>query len=704
MTDIYAFGPGWDLPATVQDNVRQVVQDWLTSHPSGDALVNQKLTALETGKADKTHTHTTAQVDGLAAALAAAGKVQSVLGKTGAITAQDFIDAGLNGSSGSLELQAAKDYTNTAVSTRVPFRLSGGQDLNTLTVTEDVLFTGVAGMMNAPDTSVGALQIRNASGNISQVWRPLVRTTPVAWARVKVGDSAWSEWNLTTPQGLAQPSSVSFNDMTVPGIYPIQNTSHAGMPVATVGTLEVLPATGLLLQRFTTWGYTQTVYMRSQLNSTSWSSWAKAPTPADISTINSGISGLDGRVTTLEEAAPTGDGGTGAEDFAAPTRTAVTAQPVEVESKAASAIIMSLSKDRSRGWNANTASVSETRDDGATWAQLTNSDGSNPFAGSTVESVRQLDNGELLVSNYSAADDRRYLWLSEGYNTGTMTFTKTLTARAPLIKFTSAWSQADHGRIVLVNEYGPKTGSQWSGRDVAPGENARHTYLSTDYGKTWTNVFDLNAYLTDVQGRATTDGQHLHGVAWDPYWDRIWVTFGDNMGGNGSNGILYSDDLGETWETAHYFADGADAPHQLVGIQPMPKCVLFYGDMGPDVVRIDRSEGRYKAGGYATPVAFDSTAAGKHLCQGFMRADRRGDDAPAIAAFSSEGTTAPSFAVATLDGYTFAEIWRDPADQAPGMGSRSIVGPTLRGKVIISSNDQKVSGQWSQITTDAPGY
>lgn len=595
------------------------------------------------------------------------------------------------------------------VANRVPFRVTTatvggvGVDLDTLTTTEDVLFTGAAGLLNAPDTSVGMMQVRNASGNISQVWRPLVRTTPVAWARVKAGANAWSRWSLTTPQGLTQPSSVSFNDMTGPGIYPIQNTSHAGMPVATAGTLEVLPATGLLLQRFTTWGYTQTVYMRSQLNSTSWSNWAKAPTPADISTINSGISGLDGRVTTLEEAPPT-EGGTGVEVFAAPTRAALTAQPASVVSKGAAAIIMSLSKDRSRGWNANTSSVSETRDDGATWAQLTNSDGSNPFAGSTVESVRQLDNGELLVSNYSAADDRRHLWLSEGYNTGTITFAKTLTARAPLIKFTSAWSQADHGRIVLVNEYGPKTGSQWGGRDVAPGENARHTYLSTDYGKTWTNVFDLNTYLIDVQGATSTDHQHLHGVAWDPYWDRIWVSFGDNSGGNGSNGIVYSDDLGETWETAHFYGSGTTPPHQVVGIQPMPKCVLFYGDMGPDVVRIDRSEGRYKAGGYATPVAFDSTAAGKHLCQGFMRADRKGDDAPALAAFSSEGATAPSFAIATLDGYDFVEIWRDPAGQASGMGSRSIVGPTLRGKVIISSNDQKVSGQWSQITTDAPGY
>lgn len=107
MADIYGFGPGWDLPATVQDNVRQVVRDWLTSHPSGDALVNQKITALETGKADRS------ELSGLDAKIESASLVKSVLGRTGAVTAQDFIDAGLNGSGGSLELQAAKDYTDT---------------------------------------------------------------------------------------------------------------------------------------------------------------------------------------------------------------------------------------------------------------------------------------------------------------------------------------------------------------------------------------------------------------------------------------------------------------------------------------------------------------------------------------------------------------------------------------------------------------
>jgi len=365
--------------------------------------------------------------------------------------------------------------------------------------------------------------------------------------------------------------------------------------------------------------------------------------------------------------------------------------------------MMSMSKDRMRGWNQNTSNISETLDDGETWTQINDKDGANPFTGATVESVRQLDNGELLVTCLRGSTSRREIWVSANLDVPTArTWARTYEARAPFIKFTSAWSQDDYGRIVLVNEYGPKTPT-WTGQPVSEGENARYTLLSTDYGVTWSTVFDLNNYLTNTQSRASVDNQHLHGVAWDPYWDRIWVTFGDNSGGNGSNGIVYSDDLGATWKTAHFYV-GTTPPHQVVGIQPMPKCVLFFGDMGPDVVRIDRSEGRSKTGGYATPVAWDSTAPGKHLCQGFMRARREGDDAPLFAAWSSEGATAPSFAVATLDGYTFKEIWRDPVDQPNGFGPRSIIGPTIRGKVIIASNDQKVAGMWSEIRAEAAGY
>lgn len=579
---------------------------------------------------------------------------------------------------------------------RVPVRVipPAGVDLNTLTKTEDVLFTGAAGLLNAPDTSVGMVQIRNGNGNISQVWRPLSRSTPVNWSRVKAGTAAWSPWSLLSATGLPPAPTVSFNDMRVPGSYSIQFTSHPDQPAPNVGTLEVVPSTGHVAQRFTTWENPQRVFRRRAINGTDWSVWTQDP-------MRSEISALAGRVTSLEDR----PGSTGTTDYAAPTRGALVPAPTTVTSKSGSQIMQVMSRDRLYGWSTGGSSVQETRDEGQTWVQINAAGGSNPFAGSTVESVRQLANGEILVTNYRGSTLRREVWVSRNYaDPATRTFVKTMDGRARSIKYTSAWSQSDHGNLVLINEYGPKTGLLWDNQEVLPGENARYTFLSTDYGQTWATVFDLNTYLTTQQGRATTDRQHLHGVAWDPYWDRIWVTFGDNSAGTGSNGIVYSDDFGSTWQTAHFHGESANAPHQLVGIQPMPKCVLFYGDMGPDVIRIDRAEGKRRADFYSTPVAYNSTSAGMHLCQSFMRAERPGDDAPALAAFSAEGATAPSFAVATLDGWSFVEIWRDSASQSPGFGARSIVGPTIRGRVIIGSNDLKAAGEWSQIVAPAPGY
>ncbi|WP_419404260.1 hypothetical protein, partial [Micrococcus sp. F3Y] len=71
-----------------------------------------------------------------------------------------------------------------------------------------------------------------------------------------------------------------------------------------------------------------------------------------------------------------------------------------------------------------------------------------------------------------------------------------------------------------------------------------------------------------------------------------------------------------------------------------------------------------------------STAAGapKHLCQGFYRGRREGDDAPALAAFSTEGGTGQDFIVATLDGWKFTEVWRGAATTPAGWGVRNPIG------------------------------
>ncbi len=362
-----------------------------------------------------------------------------------------------------------------------------------------------------------------------------------------------------------------------------------------------------------------------------------------------------------------------------------------------------LSADRTRVYTSLANPPRYSDDDGVTWTDLPAITG-----GVSVESTLLLDDGEMLVTGLVGAVSRRRVWRSEGLASGAPTWVQVLEAPLPGIKYTQAWSQSTHGRIVLVAEYGPKAGMTWPGFDgvVPEGGGAVRVNLSMDYGRTWRVIFNLADWVTTKGGRTNSDMQHLHGVAWDPYWDRIWVTYGDGMGGKGSNGVVYSDDLGASWHFAHHTPEGSQSSFQVVGIQPMPRCVLMFGDTTPAVMRIDRAHGKH-TGTYPVDVAHDSTAVGspKHLCQGFYRGRREGDDAPLLAAFSTEGGVGQDFIVATLDGYKFTEVWRGTTGTPAGWGVRNPVGPTIRGQFLAATNaNGGTTGQWATIRIPATGY
>lgn len=132
-------------------------------------------------------------------------------------------------------------------------------------------------------------------------------------------------------------------------------------------------------------------------------------------------------------------------------------------------------------------------------------------------------------------------------------------------------------------------------------------YITKDYGKNWDLIFcaddenmthfimpkakhlgDDNAFgvyptseLLDAETQldwdATGNGNvHIHGIAYDSWYDRIWICTGD--GGSLSNnvtGIWWTDDEGFTWRRI----GGKDVIHtQLMGIIPMENCVLFSSD------------------------------------------------------------------------------------------------------------------------------
>lgn len=377
---------------------------------------------------------------------------------------------------------------------------------------------------------------------------------------------------------------------------------------------------------------------------------------------------------------------------------ALKATTLTATSKLQSEIMVSMNRSRTRGWNCYSSTLKETQDEGTTWKTI------RTFVGEFVEAVLPLDNGELLVFAQINATAMRKVYRSTGYGTGAPSWSVVLNGSNPMVKFASSWGLSVHDNIVLANEYGPKSGYTWSGgtQIIAEGKNARYTYLSLDYGKTWRRIFDLNDWLTR-KGRSTK-GQHLHGVAWDPYWDRIWVNFGDNMSGAASNGIVFSDDGGATWQEAHFFS-GTNGT-QTVGILPLPKCVLFAGDVNPSgLLRISRSQNKIRSGHYNLELAYDAPSSlGMHLCQGICRVRWAGDNAPAYFGFCPDVVSGPSFVIATYDGYNVAEVWRDSGPRPGGSGIRNVVGPTLRGNLIVASADGRVAGKWSEFKGKAPYY
>lgn len=358
-------------------------------------------------------------------------------------------------------------------------------------------------------------------------------------------------------------------------------------------------------------------------------------------------------------------------------------------------ILNHLSKDRAVGWNVNGSTLRESFDAGRTWSSV------YTFTGENIESTLELDNGELLVST-AAAESYRKLYLSSGYRKGgSVTFANVLTSHAPSCKF-SPWGMFESGPMVLVNEYGPKAGYTWGGGSdvIAEGNNARYCWLSLDYGKTWKVIFDLNAYLP---GRL---GIHLHGVAYDKWWDRVWITYGDGThrsDGQGGSGTLYSDDLGLTWRVAFRLEPTDPIPasgtHQNVFIYPMDNFILFGTDCWPNgVQRIDRAHGKH-AGTYPIDVAFDidtETDRLAYLCHSVRRADSS-PNSILLFAFGCETLSKPSVLVGTRDGLSFKKLWVDSEAQPVGYGLRSAIGPTRTGELIARHDDRRVTGQWSEI-------
>lgn len=290
MADIYAFGPGWDLPATVQDNVKTLVDQHLADNPSGDALVNQKLTALESGKADKEHTHTTGQVTGLDASLnqlkidvSTAGAVKSVNGQTGNVVvdstnvlSQDGFVRGRGVLPNGADLNAYRNATDVGV-----WELSQSYTYSNCPL--------------APN-SAGLLIVHQQRSIANQ--RVIKSGLPESWERSSASSSLWNAWSGLSVTQLAQGANL--DDLRVSNEYLIRNTTDAntmlgawptGIAKSAARISVRATSTGLVFQQMQTYGADPRLLIRSTAATTPspypFSDWkdATAPPPAPQATV-----------------------------------------------------------------------------------------------------------------------------------------------------------------------------------------------------------------------------------------------------------------------------------------------------------------------------------------------------------------------------------------------------------------------------------
>lgn len=534
--------------------------------------------------------------------------------------------------------------------------LGAADSLDTMNQPDDVgMWRALSTAQGLPMAVPGWVEIlwERGASRAAQTFTP---STPanvgVSFRRVWA-NSAWTGWQQAGWGSTTITSSDDLNDYTTPGLFKIGSLYAANTPFPSISSLVVTNAGGSVIQTVTSTEHVPRTVTRTKTGDM-WSSWVEQGRQVD-------------RRMTWD------------------------AKTLESESWTTPAEISHGGKN---WWNVRSYRLRLSQDEGKTWPTVLEIEGEG------TEEIFALDNGEMLLVTDVHATRHRRVYISEGAATdpANATWRFCLESAAKHVKFPQGWSISNHDNIILLSEYGPKANGGWQGDWIEEGDNARYVYMSEDYGQTWRTIWDMNTWLAS-QGQGL-DYQHPHGVAWDPWWERIWLTFGDNFGGLGSNGVLFSDDKGETWQKANFGSDPAGTgplgKPQVVGITPMEKCILFVGDQYPSgFMRIDREGGKTRTN-WTWHVAYQHWT-GRHLGGRMAKRDLPNGEVVYVGMFTPEGVSTRSFIVATRDGYTFDVLWEDAQDTPVSTIGGGVVGPTLGGEMVGAVNNQQFPGKWTQL-------
>jgi len=360
--------------------------------------------------------------------------------------------------------------------------------------------------------------------------------------------------------------------------------------------------------------------------------------------------------------------------------------------------ILNMAKDRKTFFGANGATLQTSVNvDTATTPSWTNIYTFPSAKGATVTGIVELANGEAMVvtTESGQANNLSHVYLSSGWsvNMATATWSEKLVTIGGTITPAYClydWSNAKDG-TVLVSESGAQTsgGAGNVANDVA---RARRVWRSKDFGTTWTLIFDIVEYGAS-QGVPYGASLHMHGVAYDQDWGRIWLTYGDGSGdgdiiaGNGYAQVVYSDNDGVTWQKMALpkLWSGTDAL-QFISVVVLNNSVIFTHDLSHPLTPLAFPKVGYRKLGEPVPGPTYPSAVG-----GIPRKATSDARVPTFFAgtdfVTQTGTVRWCVAATEDDGFTWSGVYGEIPLQTPALGHtgfEQVLGPTINGKVVAT--------------------
>jgi len=286
----------------------------------------------------------------------------------------------------------------------------------------------------------------------------------------------------------------------------------------------------------------------------------------------------------------------------------------------------------------------------------------------------------------------------------------------------SNWGYSMSGDIVTINDYGLQgsAGRVWISENA--GDSFRCIFKMFDnsaIGET-DSTFAINPPIkweSATTGDNTRNGNHVHGSAYDPYWDRVWVVQGDvsrnDIFENGPySSIWYSDNWrseNPTWiqyKLRDEDLKGIRGNKQFVGIQVLPECILFGSDNGEEMgtFRINRTNKKKFILDKGEIIADRNSGKGIVYIQGDYF--KPNNQHPTYCLYHNTTGEAgyPSFITATWNGLTFQKIWTESSELTATWGAKVCLLDNKRLVILCAGNgiydyrfDEKISDKQSTL-------